>query len=292
MVTTQTNTATHATLGSINKALDSIGMPKVSAEQLKRIGEIESRQRVLSALTKASNKDVGARKWLCMLFERVGVKSLKNEALAVRGGENGCDDAGSAAQPPQPQTPKNEPEMSGNRSMETSGGSAREPMRAPARSAGETGAEADNEFVSRHVYGGKGSLCFNNSITRSGKCHTISLDGANATGPKTYNWSEKISVQLTEQELPMVVALFLGYRNKVEYSNHGESNNKGFSFERQEGGKIFAKVWAKDKGQRAVPIMPSDVFWVGNMMYQQLKKNLPEIGDTALLAMLRATCCE
>ena len=90
-------------------------------------------------------------------------------------------------------------------------------------------------------------------LTRN-EVHTIALDAATATGPKQYNWGKKVRLQLTRSELPIVTAVLLGVMKRCEFKNHGQDNSKGFSMERQDGGKVFIKVFAKDEGVKAVPV--------------------------------------
>lgn len=150
----------------------------------------------------------------------------------------------------------------------------------------QQGGEQDR--ASFHVYGGKAALCFEADMTRSG-VHTIALDAAVAISPKQYNWGKKVRLQLTRSELPIVTAVLLGVLNSCEFKNHGQDNSKGFSMERQAGGKVFIKVMAKGEGVKAVPVEAPDVFFVAALFVRQLQKWLPWLDTAGVLALIRAT---
>ena len=78
-------------------------------------------------------------------------------------------------------------------------------------------------FVTRHVYGAKVALCFQSDTTRSGE-HTIRIEAAEATASRTFNWAEKISIQLSGRELPGVLATFMQMQTKFDGKGHGAQN--------------------------------------------------------------------
>lgn len=170
-----------------------------------------------------------------------------------------------------------------------------EPSTEPPEAAPEAPARPDDgqpltngDRISFHVYGGKAALCFEVDKTRSG-VPTIALDAAQAVGAKQYNWGEKIRLQMTRSELPIVTAVLLGTIPKCEFKNHGQDNSKGFSMERQAGGKVFVKVFAKGESVKAVPIEAPDLFFVTSLFILQLQKACPWLDSTGITALVRAT---
>lgn len=154
------------------------------------------------------------------------------------------------------------------------------------------GRQDDNNLLSDrakfHVYGGKAALCFEADITR-GNVPTIALDAANTTGPRTYNWGQKTRIQMTRAELPVVAAVLLGARQSCEFSAHGVDKSKGFSMERQAGGKIFTKVFEKGQSVKAVPIEAADTFFVASLFLLQLRKISPWLDASSAIALVRTT---
>lgn len=151
------------------------------------------------------------------------------------------------------------------------------------------GESAQTYGESVHVYGGKSALCFQEDETKNG-FPTISIDGATATAPRSYDWANKIRVQLTRQELPSVAAVLVGAQPKCNFSSHGPQKDKGFELERQEGGKVYVKVFGGNgQGMRGVPVMPSDLFYVTSLVLRQLLKSMPGASINDVLAIVWAT---
>ena len=88
----------------------------------------------------------------------------------------------------------------------------------------------------KKVHGGKAALTFEVDITKREE-PTVRLEAAKMLDPtaRTYDWNNKIAVQLTTAELQHVCALLLGMISKVEYKNHGMQQDKWFAIERQTG---------------------------------------------------------
>jgi hypothetical protein len=61
----------------------------------------------------------------------------------------------------------------------------------------DTGAGPDGErYKSFHVYGGKFAACFSEDTTQR-RIHTIRVEATEASGQRTYNWKNKIAIQLS-----------------------------------------------------------------------------------------------
>ena len=147
------------------------------------------------------------------------------------------------------------------------------PQDAPARRS-QDNQSPQREYDDHHVYGGKGAVVFSASMTRGSEKKaaqpTVFIEGAKALGPRKYDWKrgQKISIQLTMQELPAVAAVFLGIRPSAEYRHHGEKKDKWFSVEKQ-GENFFMKI-GQEKRVVAVPITPSDAYYVTQIFLKQL----------------------
>ena len=181
------------TVGDLNCQLVSLGFRPSTKQQLDQILEIEPRERLLKALSRAAEED-GAMAYLERFFE-------KNFREAEPNSPNSPEPVGYVLQRLRPQWQN--PNM-----------------------------QVGNQKANKHVYGSKGALCFEPDETRAG-VHTICMDAADSTGPKQYNWGGKIRLQLTRDELLMVTADLFGFLPKCEGKNHGEDNSKGFSLEDQ-----------------------------------------------------------
>jgi len=112
------------------------------------------------------------------------------------------------------------------------------------------------------------------------------LEGAKAVAPRKYNWAkgQKVSVQFTLQELPVVAAVFLGVLPSCEFKNHGPEGNKWFSIENQ-GGKFFVKV-GQAANAIAVPMTSNDAFYVTQIVLDQIKAGRPSFSHTDTMQLI------
>lgn len=146
-------------------------------------------------------------------------------------------------------------------------------------------APEDDEYKSAHVYGGSAALCFNVTLSRQ-KRPTISLDAAlEIPGQaRKYNWQDKITVQLSAQEMPLVYAVLMGYMDKFKGAGHGEANEKWFTIEKQQG-KMFVSVNRKGSSPRGVPIAAGDLYLVTSLFMRQLQADAPHLSPSLINAM-------
>ncbi len=147
--------------------------------------------------------------------------------------------------------------------------------------------QRSQDYHSVHVYAKGSAICFSADRT-VGEEYTVRMEGAGAVGARKYEWTRKIAVQFTTKELPFILAVFLGWIPSVQYGQHGAANDKGFSLERQDQGKVFAKVWQKDKGNRAVPIVIQDQYPIIELIMKQMKLNSPHLTSDTILTIARA----
>lgn len=255
------------TLAQINEMLNDAGFPIINPEKVQQLQNLAPRDRIIRAIQSAK-ADSGARAFLTNLFQQAGIVTNSQPQPAPQ----------PAPAPVSTASPSDDPRMAYPRGNQAPQSNAREN---PPRVAPE-----DRKSV--HVYGGKAALCFEADITKGG-IHTVALDGATATSPRNYDWEHKVRVQMTRQELPVVAAVLCGVLPSCEFKNHGEDNTKGFSIERQQGGKFYIKVFAKNSGVRGVPVMAPDAFYVASLIMRQLQKESPWLDGTSLMSLIRAT---
>jgi len=238
------------TLRDINQRLLRAGLAQIPGSRLKEIISPQIRDRFLRSVYLA-HQDAGAKRFVQQVLDAGGLPAPSTQPQPP------------AANDQHPAPPEQYEPDPGN------------------TPAGEWG-------VSYHVYGGKAALCFNCDETK-GKTPTISLDAASSTGPKSYDWKNKIRIQLTKQELPVVAAVLLGAQQRCEFKNHGKDNDKGFSMVRQEGGKLFVSVFAKGAPVKAVPIFQPDLLWVSALFISQLQKGCEGVDTSGVITLVRIT---
>lgn len=143
------------------------------------------------------------------------------------------------------------------------------------------------EFRSVHAYGRKAALCFSADETRKGRLATVRIEGAESIGERRYDWQQKIAIQLTAKELPVVLAVFMGWLPEVRFQNHGPQKDKAVSLKNQEKGIVFVSV-QQGRAARAVPVTATEVYPVVSLLVEQMMANSPHLTAEALLMVVRA----
>lgn len=283
---TNTGSAPQVTLKQINEALGEAGFPLIDPELMIKMKAHEPRHRIINAINIAKH-DSGARAFLTNLFTTCGMQ------IGTRGNQAPANHQAQMSPTPTDAakhgTSLSQAPMNTHQEQAVRTTTQNRPAPATRGSAPEAEAPklAPEDRFSYHVYGGKAALCFESDLTRN-SAHTVALDAANTTGPRTYDWGKKVRIQLTRSELPVVAAVFVGARPRCEFKNHGQENNKGFSMERQ-GEKVFVKVFSANEPLKAVPIEAADVFYVATMLIRQIRKNAPWMDATAITNLLYST---
>lgn len=158
----------------------------------------------------------------------------------------------------------------------------------------------DRDYTMFPVYSKGAALQFKLSETRKRQGRnfsfdTIMIEGANRINPndihdKRYDWKSKLSVQIMLNELPIVIAVFLGFAPSCQFMNHGQNNDKGFNFERQDTG-MFASVFHKG-GSKAVKIDWPTTLNIGHFMLAQYTTNFEGLSSETILRNINRMCQE
>lgn len=138
------------------------------------------------------------------------------------------------------------------------------------------------------VFGKKHALCVVPTFTKRG-WHTLTIEAASkpeGSAGMAYDWANKKNVQLTMQELPVVVAMLHSLLPSVEYKNHGVNNDKGFSIEKQDRG-FFFRVFAANQGVNAIPVSFPEVALIANLALEQYTKNFKHISSDVIFSNLK-----
>ncbi len=143
-----------------------------------------------------------------------------------------------------------------------------------------------------HVYGQKAALKIELEQRRADQPDagqfTVQLEFAESKGQRTFDWTNKISFQLTRRELPLLGAMLMGYAgNELNLTNHGPEQDKRLEL-RQQGPRLFVKL---RKGARAIaiPVEPADVYEWSVIVLTALKKNRDDLDTASILEILKRT---
>lgn len=111
--------------------------------------------------------------------------------------------------------------------------------------------------------------------------HTVRLEAAKRlNGQQVYDWSNKISLQLTAVELPEVAAFFLTLTPNAQCKYHGGQNNKGFEGRYQKS-SIFASLSESGKPQMGIKMSFVDSMMFGHLCLSQYCFNFPHLTTEA-----------
>lgn len=277
----QNNERGEITLPQINEMLNAAKLPILSRQRVSDLFQTANRDHIVRAVREAATNEK-AHSYLVNLFNQIGIP-MGNDQNS--GGQNQ-----QLQQAPQSQQSYQQAKdgYAKQRPVEHQQGQAAPPSR-PDQQAPATGTQvAPEDRISVHVYGSKAALCFEADMTKN-DVPTVALDAALTSGVRQYDWGNKIRLQMTRGELPVVAAVLIGALQRCEFKNHGADNSKGFSMERQQGGKVFIKVFAKDVPLRTVPVMAPDAFYVASLVLRQLQMSNPWLDTTSLMSLVRAT---
>ena len=115
-------------------------------------------------------------------------------------------------------------------------------------------------------FGNQAGLCAEAVVSKSGY-PTVNLEVAPRQGNNML-WDQKVILQMSAQELPILAATLLGYRQSCEFKRQ----TKGIQIERQ-ASSLFIK--ASEGRILALPVVPGDVFRLSSIVLNQLMKSSP-----------------
>ncbi len=110
---------------------------------------------------------------------------------------------------------------------------------------------------------------------------TLNLDVA-GKGNKGFDWQNKITIQLSENELPEFAALLMGYHDQIKLSRP----DKGIEIERQDKA-LFIKASKQGGGMYAMPVPTPYIFRLNVLVLELLKLQNNTDDGNVIIASLR-----
>lgn len=111
--------------------------------------------------------------------------------------------------------------------------------------------------------------------------HTVNLDVAPRQGENVI-WARKITIQLSDTELPIMAAVCLGYLPKAHFKRSG----KGIVIDRQPN-KLYVSATQGSGNAFALPIPIGQTFQVSSLILSQLLKQTALTDSNLLVTALR-----
>lgn len=163
----------------------------------------------------------------------------------------------------------------------------------------QSSTEDDRDYRMIAAYGKRSALQFKPTGTRVSDSRkfshqTIMIEGAMRVDPnnpqnRAYNWGDKINVQVTAGELPLVIGVLLGMAPSCHFGNHGKNNDKAFNLEFQQD-KFFVSVMQKDKNAVGVAVPLVDAMQIGHLALSQYLCNYPGLDSETAMRDISRLC--
>jgi len=139
---------------------------------------------------------------------------------------------------------------------------------------------ADPPYYSFKIFSAAAALCIAEATTRAERKHTINIEGAMALAGggarKTFDWPNKIVVQLTVQEAYQVLALLENKIRSLRFDGHGREHDKSLQIEFQDSHYYFRLI-QRGRAAVAVQVRPVDSIQIVSLLYKQLLANDPHL---------------
>lgn len=141
-------------------------------------------------------------------------------------------------------------------------------------------------YYSFHVYGTSGALCFSEAQTRKNQQQSINIEGTLTLGSSKihYDWANKIIVQLSPEEMFLVLALLNGKLNSIKFTGHGVNNDKVIEMQLQQS-HYFVKLIQRGRAPVAVPMQSQHALNLTSLLLAQIKKNHPHLSRDEMMMM-------
>ena len=155
--------------------------------------------------------------------------------------------------------------------------------KSPGGSAASGPGNGQPPYFSFKIFGSSAALCVAEARTRTGNLHTIQIEGAvllAGSGRKSFDWQNKIIIQLTVQEAYQALAIFENKLNSVKFDGHGNRHDKSLHIEFQ-ANHYFVKIIQRGRAAVAVQVRAVDALQIVSLLYKQIRLNEPhlEIGQ-------------
>lgn len=148
---------------------------------------------------------------------------------------------------------------------------------------------ADPPYYSFKIFSTAAALCIAEATTRAERKHTINIEGAVALAGggarKTFDWPNKIVVQLTVQEAYQVLALLENKIRSLRFDSHGREHDKSLQIEFQDS-HYFFRLIQRGRAAVAVQVRVVDSFQIVSLIYKQLLRNESHLRIDDIRAMV------
>ncbi|MBV0934145.1 hypothetical protein [Marinobacterium weihaiense] len=135
-----------------------------------------------------------------------------------------------------------------------------------------------------HIYGGSAALCLEGSFRGQGE-PTVNIDVAPKPDGRNVDWSRKITVQLSHNELTVITGIMLGYAQTLQCGRP----DKGINLSRQPG-KVYVSASAGSGQIYGVPLTVGDTAKAADFLLARVTLGSFTGSVEASIASVRGAC--
>lgn len=143
----------------------------------------------------------------------------------------------------------------------------------------------EKKYSSHHAYGRSFALCFGLGYSSTGS-PVVNIDGAPATGNRSYDWKRKVAIQLSIEEIFKLLAALQGKLDSVKFSNHGQDKKYFELYVQTEKGVYLAKIGSLHSPCMNVQISAATGVSISMLLIQHIFEYAPHMNRSSLAELL------
>jgi hypothetical protein len=113
----------------------------------------------------------------------------------------------------------------------------------------------------------------------------VVIESAHPAQQGGFDWENKLSIQLTPEEMPEVIAVLLGIRKEASFSNHGTDRNKSVIFRNQDDG--IQIVTSQRNSNYSVPVKTPVVYYLLDLFCRAMNEGCSSRSNADVIATVR-----
>ena len=272
-------------LDTLNQTLGTIAMRPMNQDEFATFLANVDMSDIIAAIKKSRQNDQGA------------IKFIRKQIASVFNGWSNqpANDAPQPAASPAPAQSRQHPSTA-----PAPGSTAPASQNRPQRQSAQQGPASrpstpsqepdDKKYFNHKVYGTEHVIGFYANDDQNGHpCIYLECARMSAVnGQRRCHWDDKLTLKITQREMPEVMQVLLGYKTQCSFKHHGENKDKGFEFEKQ-AKNYYLKVFAKGRGHN-VPMYIGDANYVFALFLKQWLALHPWMTDSGVMMQLRYIC--
>lgn len=116
--------------------------------------------------------------------------------------------------------------------------------------------------------------------------NVVTIESARALPASGYDWGRKLMLQLTPEEMPAAMAVFMGLVPATKFGQHGADRDKYMEIRHQEGGMVI--VTGQSGVAYAVPVKSSAIYYVLDLFCSAMVQGRENRSIADVLALVRS----